>query len=196
MRLLWSVLGLTEETRLLDVGGSSLNWELAPGCIEVTMANTSFPEWDRSEDFARLVADGRNLPFAGGSFDVVFTNSVIEHLGDWQHQQRFASECKRVGVRYFVQTPDKGFPIDVHLLMPFTHWLPRWLQVRLMRNFTLRGLITRPSAQECQEFIGRIRLLGAEDLRRLFPDGQIMHERFLGLSKSLVAVGHRTRGNR
>jgi hypothetical protein len=134
------------------------------------------------------VADGCYLPFKDSVFDVVYSNSVIEHLENVQNQRLFASECRRVGLRYYVQTPNKWFPIDPHLIAPVIHWLPRGVQKRLLRNFTVRGWITRPTEQESDVFLRGIRLLGPKGLRHLFPDAEIWHERVLGFSKSLIAV--------
>ena len=137
---------------------------------------------------AWVVADGCFLPFPDKIFDVVYSNSVIEHLGNLENQRRFAAECRRVGVRYYVQTPNKWFPIEPHLLTPFVHWLPPWFQRRLLRNFTIWGLITRPTTQQCETFLQEIRMLDRQELRQLFPDAEIHHERVLGLTKSLIAV--------
>ena len=72
-----------------------------------------------------IFADGCRLPFPDKSFDVVFSNSVIEHLGDPRKHEQYAREIARVGVRYFVQTPNRWFPIEPHLLTPLVHFLPR-----------------------------------------------------------------------
>jgi hypothetical protein len=61
-------------------------------------------------------------------------------------------------------------------------------RVRLLRNFTIWGLITRPTREDCQHFVDEVRMLTERDLRRLFPEAEIWHERVLGMSKSLMAV--------
>lgn len=131
------------------------------------------------------------MPFKDAAFEVVYSNSVIEHLGDWASQQTFAKEIARVGIRYYVQTPNKRFPIEPHLLTPlihyFLHFLPRSLQRFLLRYFTLWGWVTCPMVWECERFLREVRLLDEHELRRLFPDAKIQRERFLGMTKSLVA---------
>jgi ubiquinone/menaquinone biosynthesis C-methylase UbiE len=74
------------------------------------------------------VADGCSLPFPDHSFDWVFSNAVIEHVGGAYRQQRFAEEIRRVARKgYFVATPDRYFPIDPHTLLPFYQFLsPKW----------------------------------------------------------------------
>jgi hypothetical protein len=136
-----------------------------------------------------VVGDGRFLPFGDKSFDIVFSNSVIEHLGDFASQQLFAKETVRVGIRYCVQTPNRWFPIDPHLFTPLIHFLPQGWQRRLLRNFTIWGLVARPTLEQCDEFLQEVRLLGYREFKGLFPNAEIYRERFFGLTKSLVAIG-------
>jgi Methyltransferase domain len=72
-----------------------------------------------------VVADGRQLPFADGAFDVAFSNAVVEHVGSREDQRRFVEELCRVARRVFLTTPNRLFPLEVHTLVPFAHWLPR-----------------------------------------------------------------------
>lgn len=185
MRQFSYLFGLTSESRILDVGGYEFNWGLLQFSPNVTLLNLSVP---RESNFTWVVADGRHLPFKTGAFDIVYSNSVIEHLGSFENQQLFAAECWRVGQRYYVQTPNKWFFVEPHLITPFIHWLPRRIQRLLLRNFTVWGWITRPTSQYCESFMNEVRLLNISDLQRLFHDADIIHERFLGLSKSLIAV--------
>jgi hypothetical protein len=177
---------VNKSTRILDVGGTPFNWnliQLKPRLFfcNISMQDTGdLPNW--------VIADGKNLPFADQSFDIVYSNSVIEHLGNKTLQAKFASEAQRVGINYYIQTPNKWFPIEPHYLAPFIHWLPKSIQMKLLRNFTLRGLLTRPSQAECKGFVEEIRLLDKDELKILFPDGEIWIERFLSLPKSLLAV--------
>ena len=70
-------------------------------------------------------ADGRELPFADGEFDLGFSNAVVEHVaGGRDGQRRFVHELCRVAQRVFVTTPNRWFPLEVHTLLPFVHWLP------------------------------------------------------------------------
>jgi SAM-dependent methyltransferase len=122
-------------------------------------------------------ADALELPFADRAFPVAFSNSVIEHVGD---QERFAREIRRVADRYFVQTPNRWFPIEPHYQMPFIQFLPeravRWLNSRFDMGHRPRG------------YWEPVRLLSARDLQRHFPDAVILRERLFGLTKSLIAV--------
>jgi SAM-dependent methyltransferase len=103
-----------------------------------------------------VAADGRALPFADGEFDVALSNAVLEHVGGADEQRAFVHELCRVGRRVFVSTPNRWFPVEVHTLLPFVHWLPRG-----HAEATLRALGRRDAAT--------IRLLGPRDFRALFP---------------------------
>lgn len=187
MRKFWHGFNLTPRMRVLDVGGTWYNWSLLPEHPRLTILNLSLSP-DRSRQADWLIADARHLPFKDGAFDVVYSNSVIEHLSNAGNQHLFAAECSRVGQRYYIQTPNRRFPIEPHLITPFIHWLPRRFQRRLLRNMTLWGLLTRPSEQRCDDFMQEIHLLDEYDLKGLFPEAAIWRERFLGLIKSLIAV--------
>lgn len=177
-------------TRILDVGGSAFNWELAGIESRVTLLNLATPAHRprRPGHFQDVRASGTALPYAARAFDVAFSNSVIEHVGGFAEQQRFAAELSRVAAGLWVQTPARSFPLETHLLTPFFHFLPRAWQLRLVRNFTVWGWLTRPSRDEARRLVGQIRLLGYTEMRRLFPDCEIRRERFLGLTKAFVAV--------
>lgn len=187
MRQFYQSFDITTESRILDVGGSEFNWMLLRFSPNVTLLNIAVPR-ERESNFTWIVAEGGYLPFRTGAFDIVYSNSVIEHLGNFENQQLFAAECQRVGLNYYVQTPNKWFFMEPHLITPFIHWMPRRIQRLLLRNFTVWGLITRPTDQYCDALMHEIRLLGKGELHKLFPDADIWHERFLGLSKSLIAV--------
>lgn len=187
MRQFWQRFGLTSESRILDIGGYEFNWTLLPAQCHVTLLNLS-TSGKSDNSFTWIIGDGRHLPFKDGAFDVVYSNSVTEHLGNFNDQQLFADECIRVGRRYYIQTPNKSFFMEPHLITPFIHWLPQRIQRLLLRNFTLWGLITRPADHYCEVFMQEISLLGERELKQLFPGADIWHERFLGLSKSLMAV--------
>lgn len=191
MRRFHARFGVGPETRVLDVGGTLFNWELAPVRPRLTFVNLGARPHDLPAEIAYVQADATRLPFGDGAFDVVYSNSVIEHLGDLESQRAMAGEVRRVGRRYWVQTPDVAFPLEPHLLTPLIHWVPRRWRAPLLRNATVWGWLTRPSREESRAFVAEVRLLGKAELRSLFPDGEVVSERWLGLSKSLLAV----RGN-
>jgi len=141
---------------------------------------------------AIVLGDGASLPFADQSFDLVFSNSVIEHVGSLAEQVLFASEIARVGKRYWVQTPNRYFPIENHLWTPFIHWLPRAWQAAILKRFSVWSMVTNYDAEQrafyVNHYLDSIRLLSASDLRSLFPGATLLRERFLGWTKSLIVL--------
>ena len=69
--------------------------------------------------------DGRVFPFENDSFDVVWANAVLEHVGNFDRQVFFVREMRRVGKVLFFSTPNRGFPIELHTCLPRVHWLPK-----------------------------------------------------------------------
>jgi hypothetical protein len=200
MRRMWQALGLTSASRVLDVGGTDGIWSLLPEQPRVVLLNLGAPPREARDGRRQyVVADACRLPFTDNAFDALFSNSLIEHLFTFERQAMFASECGRVARRYFVQCPNQRFTLEPHLLTPFVHWLPPRARLRLLRNFTVWGWLTRPSRAQCQQFLQEVRMLTAGEMRALFPDAIVWKERRFGLAKSLVAVkgaaGVRPSGN-
>jgi SAM-dependent methyltransferase len=183
---------ITAETRVLDVGGTPYIWTLSPVRPRLTFLNQPRAFEAIPEDGDWVSADGCALPSADGTFDVVFSNSVIEHLTTRERQQRFASEVARVGKRYFVQTPNRWFPIETHLLTPGIHYLPKHWQAPLVRRWTVWGMLTGIRGDRkrfyIEHYLADVLLLDCRDLRALFPGATIVRERVLGVTKSLIAT--------
>ena len=191
MRAMARYFNITPDTTVLDVGGALYNWTLIDVRPRLTIVNL---DDNHALDGVQFVkADARKLPFADQSFDLVFSNSLLEHVGDFNDQLAAAREVRRVGRSYYVQTPNYWFPIEPHHLAPFIHWLPRWMHRHLARNFTLQGWINRPSQEQVAQMIGDIRLLTTREMKKLFPDADFINERFCGLVKSLIVVNRPSR---
>jgi len=135
-----------------------------------------------------VVADGCALDYPDQSFDVGYSNSVIEHVGTFERQKAFAREIRRVGKAIWVQTPAQEFFMEPHLIAPFIHWLPRSWQRRLIRYFTVWGWLKKPTPAEVEGFLDEVRLITFAEMKELFPDCEILRERFLGMTKSYIAV--------
>ncbi|CAN5167917.1 hypothetical protein BH23VER1_BH23VER1_25020 [soil metagenome] len=179
---------------ILDVGGYPATWrEMTPGWKSLTILNldpfTMDGDTARALKAEAVVGDACALPYADRSFDIVFSNSVIEHVGTWENQKKFAAEAARVGHRLSVQTPAREFFIEPHYIAPFVHWLPRRLRRRILRNFTVWGWMTRPDGGRIEAILDEIRLLTYDEMQDLFPDCEIIRERFLGVfTKSYTAI--------
>jgi Methyltransferase domain len=199
----------TSAMRILDIGGTDLLWRVTDQPARVVLLNVKMPEggYDRGllgdeysdertsdpsarppENVEYVLGDGRSVPYADAEFDICFSNSTIEHLSRFDEQQRFANEVRRVGHGVWLQTPARRFPFEPHWLSPFVHWLPKSWQRRLGRNFTVYGWMLRPTNEDVAEFVDELRLLTYREMQELFPDCEIRRERFLGLTKSYIAV--------
>ena len=169
---------------VIDLGGTIRFWDDAPRHLELTVVNLPGEiHVDRScRHSVRLVeADACDLSFLPDkSFDIAFSNSVIEHVGDEKRQDAFASEARRLGRGYWVQTPCTGFPIEAHTGIPFWWQFPSSLQKKLIAHW-------RKSLPEWADFIEETRVLSEKRMRRLFPDSEIYVERVVGIPKSIVA---------
>jgi hypothetical protein len=192
MQWLCSLFGIQPDWLVLDVGGTASIWELCPVRPRLVILNQPRAREPVPPGVLYVDGDGASLPFPGRSFDLVFSNSVIEHMGSPEAMARLASEIRRTARRYFVQTPDAASPVEPHLYTPFLHWLPRSWQRALAPRFSVWSLLARvPSDQReyyLRHYTEEIRLLGRAELQRLFPEAVILRERFLGLPKSLAAV--------
>jgi SAM-dependent methyltransferase len=183
---------VTAATRILDVGGAPETWDLLPVRPRVTLLNMPRTRDEMARADAWVAGDGRALPFPDRAFDIVFSNSVIEHVGDAASQRRFAGEIQRVGRAFWVQTPNRRFPVEQHLLTPFVHWLPRPWQRRIVPRFTVWAWLTRPAPDRrafyLSHYLDDVRLLDAAQLAAMFPGARIVRERVLGWTKSLIAA--------
>lgn len=186
LRLLFDELRPGPQTTVLDVGADEVGFGEGEGCATHNFFEELYP-WPRQvtalglhdgarfrERYPRVAyvqGDACALPFPDQSFDVVFSNAVIEHVGDEERQRAFAAEAVRVGRRVFVTTPNRWFPVEVHTRLPVVHWLPDAGAHRVY------GLAGKPWARE-------IRLLGPAGLRSLFP----VPVRVVNLGLTLVAI--------
>ena len=114
---------------------------------------------------------------------------MIEHVGTYQDQLQMAQEVRRVGKRYFIQTPNKYFPLEPHFLFPLFQFFPIKLRVLLMQNFSLGWFAKTPDAAKAREIVESIRLLSKREFVALFPKASIYEEKVFGLTKSFVAYG-------
>jgi len=184
-----------EKIRILDIGGRSSFWnniQLGDYMkrLDITIVNIE-ENRDSTERFKYIAADARDLPFLVDSFEVVFSNSVIEHVvGDngvtFCEQQKMANEILRVGKKFYVQTPNYWFPMEPHFMFPFFQWLPISIKAFLLRNFNLGWHKKIKNKDEAIRIAKSIRLLTSKEMNSLFPDSNTYKEIFFGLTKSIT----------
>ncbi len=164
---------------ILDVGGAPYTWPIIGRCDGITILNLTVPaDTDRVK---YILGSGCSMPFADKSFDLTFSNSVIEHVGTEANQFAFAREMMRVGKRIYCQTPSRLFPIDPHLTTPLLHWFPiSWLKPKLLRYLTLNGWLWGKPYEYDVNWISK------RKLRKMFPGCKIKTERFLFMPKSFI----------
>jgi len=142
------------------------------------------------ESLATMIqGDACNLDkIADNHYDIAFSNSVIEHVGMWSDMKAMAREVRRVSRRYLVQTPYYWFPIEPHARAPFLHWLPEPLAYRIVMNFKCGFWTKAQTVDDAVSTVQSARLLDRRQFQALFPDAEMRLERFIGLTKSLIAV--------
>jgi hypothetical protein len=178
---------------ILDLGGTPNYWEefganLDWGRVSVCALNVTHSKTTHS-GITPMVGDARNLPvFQDLSFDIVHSNSVIEHVGRWEDMASMAREVRRLAPRYFVQTPYFWFPIEPHARFPLLHWMPESWRYRILLKRTCGFWKQRLDVGEATKAIQSALLLDKRQMQFLFPDAQIIAEKFFGLPKSLVAI--------
>jgi SAM-dependent methyltransferase len=198
---------ITSETRILDLGaadGSYLATVLSGRTFRAEnvyisdIDSTKIYKGQEEFGFVPVVLqESGSLPFEDGYFDIVHCSSVIEHVtlpksDVWQplheeefrkisfnRQTQFADEIRRIGKCYFVQTPNRGFPVEAHTWLPFVGYFPHQILVKII-PYVNRYWIKSTKPDWC--------LLNNQELSHLFPDGVIYSEKFLGLTKSIIAV--------
>ena len=179
-----------EKIEILDVGGTSYFWKNStllshPG-LRITLLNL-YPVETSHPAIHAVQGDATDMrEFETGSFDLVFSNSVIEHLYTLEQQQKMASEILRVGKSYFIQTPDVYFPIEAHYALPFAQYYPKAF-LHFVLTQTKLSRMKKWSSAEASQYIAEIRLPNAQEMKALFPGASLLKEKVLGLTKSITA---------
>jgi hypothetical protein len=183
---------LHQNISILDVGGTEDFWVQMgyhhKSNMRFTLLNIANTNTHHG-NFTSLVGDARKLDnLQDSSSDIVFSNSVLEHVGTFDDQILAANHIRRIGKSYFVQTPNYWFPVERHFLFVGYQYLPLSLRAFFLRRFNLGWFSKAPDKAELITTVSSIRLLTKRNMRTLFPEAEIVTERFAGLSKSIIAV--------
>lgn len=178
--------------RIIDLGGEAPYWRsfdratLEKLGVHITLVNMMALA---SDDPMFTVVEGNacdlRAQFPDNSFDLTHSNSVVEHVGQWTEMELFARETRRLAPAYYVQTPNFGFPIEPHFSAPFFHW--RSEQARARALLRMRPHYNGDLAHAMKD-IQSAKLLDRGQFRVLFPDCEVLSERFMGLTKSLIGI--------
>jgi hypothetical protein len=178
-----------QDLRVVDLGGTAHWWDNAPVVPrDVTVVNLY--EADAGPPIVRRI-EGDALQadelLSGEEFDLVFSNSLIEHLGGHGARRQFADVVSRLAASYVIQTPYRYFPVEPHWMCPGFQFLPvaarSWLAPRWPLGHT-RGWDREAATNEVMS----TELLSVAEMRSYFPEGEIVWERVAGLPKSMIAV--------
>lgn len=170
--------------RVLDLGGTPRFWRAAPlRPRHLTILNL-LPE-EAGEDWIDSRAGDATEPL-GEQFDLVFSNSLIEHLPG-ELRVRFADTVRGCAPRHWIQTPNRHFPIEPHWLFPGAQYLGERSRRWLAQNWPASNFVGQ-SPETIDSEVRNIRLLTPKQLAVLFPESTIWHEKLGPLTKSLVAV--------
>jgi hypothetical protein len=181
--------GIADMT-VVDLGGTADMWLRAPlrarhvHLINLEPHPADLPDWISAEN-----ADVTDPAVAAGlgSYDLVFSNSTIEHVGGYSQRRRFVAAVEQLAPLHWIQTPYRYFPVEPHFVAPGFQFLPLAARARLVRHWPLTH--SRPgSPEEGMAAVINIELLTRTEMRHLFPGSTLLSERVLGVTKSLTAV--------
>jgi SAM-dependent methyltransferase len=190
----------TEQTKILDVGGEinpdgtdegiqfidSYPWKHRVSAVNLSEAHIAkirkfYPDVD-----AR-VGNACKLPWEDKYFDVVCSNAVIEHLGDFEKQKQMASEIMRVGKAWFVTTPNRWYPFEFHMRLPLVTWLPWDAYLHIGHIISYNHLRKRYVLGFSDD--NSLRLMTARELRQCFPNSRIVKQRITFMAETLIVIG-------
>lgn len=172
--------------KILDVGGTPQIWNYIETPLQITCLNLPSPKpkpkYEGHHSISLVDGDGCNMPeYNPGDFDLIFSNSVIEHVGDIYKQQQFAKEVLRLSSSsgtYWIQTPCKLFPIEAHTGMLFWWYYPDGLREYFISRWSQK-------LPAWTEMVKGTTVIEGKTLISLFPNGSMVTEWFL-FPKSLI----------
>jgi hypothetical protein len=175
---------------VMDLGGTVRSWLRAPvrpaslHIVNLAPQDGDLPSWIRIDQ-----ADACDLPprIIGGGYDLVFSNSVIEHVGGYAQRQRFADAVHKLAASHWVQTPYRYFPVEPHWLFPGFQFLPLASRAEISRRWPLAPRLAATREEGLRRALA-VELLSRSEMEFLFPGSAIWAERVMGLPKSLIAV--------
>ena len=182
-----------EEFRVLDLGGTLRSWEQSPRMPHhLTILNLDAVEGETKVGACsvhHVVGDACDVPLdlKFENFDLVYSNSVIEHVGGHAQRLAFADTVRSAAPRCWVQTPYRYFPIEPHFAFPAAQFLPLAARAYLAQKWPL-SFVRTPSRLSAISATQEIELLTITDMRAYFPDAAVVLERIFGVPKSIVMV--------
>ena len=158
----------SSEALEVGCGGGLMAEEVARIGFSVTGVDPSGPSIETARRHATesglaidySVASGEALPFADGTFDLVYCCDVLEHVADLDAVIAEAARVLKPGGIYFYDTINRTFPAKLVMIKLFQEWpATRWMPPNLhdyqqfIKPHELKASLAR-NALEQQETVG------------------------------------------
>jgi len=175
------------DMRVLDLGGTAISWRVLPlRPSSVTLVNLDQAE-EPAESWMNVVhADACTGGF--GKYDLVFSNSLMEHLSGHARRQQFAEVVQESAPSWWIQTPYRYFPIEPHWFFPCFQFLPFRARLMICQHWNTLHVPAVKDTAKAAEMVASVELISATEMRMYFPDSEIWFERIAGLPKSLISI--------
>jgi hypothetical protein len=174
-------IGVTPDRQLADSNFFEHLYPYKDRITATSIEDASFLEVEHP-GLTFVKTNGGTLPFEDHEFDIAFSSAVLEHVGDRAHQRQFIREMTRVSKSFFLTTPNRNFPIELHTFLPVVHWLPQPTHQAILRKVGKRFWASTDNLNLCRP----------GDLVAMFPAGtdlKLRKQRLLGLPSNLIAHG-------
>ena len=180
-----------KKIQILHIGGTYRYWDTVSfkfqNVSHITLLNMTEEEIsdNQREKYSSVVGNATDLSqYDDKCFDLCFSNSVIEHVGNRDMQESMAKEMRRVGRHYYLQTPNYWFPFEPHYRLPFVQFFPTKIRARCGFNWKMGYFKNIETIEEARETARQIVLLTRDELKRLFPEDEIRNEKMGLFTKS------------
>lgn len=182
---------LEKPVNILDLGGSDYHWRNSRfrdnKNFQITIVNTELQNIKDISNMSFIKKDVRDLDYFDDiEFDLVYSNSLFEHINNFEEQKKLAGEIQRIGKHYFIQTPNYYFPLEPHFLFPFFQFMPDSIRTKLIMKHDLGWFKKQVDESKARELASSVRLLRKSELKKMFPGGKIFTEKYLLLNKSFI----------
>jgi len=196
-RIIANIIEENGRCRILDVGGTDSYWNLNEAFIEANRSKlkiilVNLGEHGRQDDLYEYRSNDAtsHATYRNIDFDMIHSNSVIEHVGSWPAIRNMADLIQAAKKPYYLQTPNFWFPFEPHFRFIGFHWLPKAWRASLLQKFSLGFFGKAENYSEAMNNVDSINLLSCNQMRELFPGAKLIKERLFGLTKSIMVVGN------
>jgi hypothetical protein len=188
-----------KDAKVLDIGGTLPYWEMNAHYIPKGMiSRIEVVNLPPQTETSRTINGIEVVSYAGNAlelstlrsphYDLVFSNSVIEHVGNLRAQLCMAEIVRKMGDFYFVQTPAKSFPLEPHFYFPYFPYLPLSWRTWIHQRWTVGFMNPTPDWLAARIACEETRLMTMAEVKAIFPQGHIIKERLFGLCKSYMVT--------